>query len=616
MEQHITLVLALVVLLGIGAQWIAWRIRVPAIILLTVFGVIAGPVLGWIRPSHDLGELLDPLIKLGVAVILFEGGLSLRFHEFRQAASGVTRLVTVGVALAFALGGAAAYYIGNLSWPVALIFGAITVVTGPTVIIPLLRQARLRRRPASLLKWEGIINDPTGALLAVVIFEYFAVFGTGSAQSMALHVVGGLLFAVACGVGGGYLLGTIFRRGLAPEYLKGPVALAGALGVYVLANRVLSESGLLAATLLGIALGNMKLPSIDELRRFKEYVALMLVSGVFILLTAELDPAILLRLDWHAVALLAAIVFVTRPLTIWLSTLGSGMSWQERTLLGWIAPRGIVAASVAAVFAPALVAKGYAGAQLLLPLVFALILVTVVMHGLTINRLARRLDLGAPTTSGLLIVGASPWTIALAEMLKKLDIPTMIVDTEWHRIRAARQGGLRVFYGDILSEASEQRLEFNDYGYLFAATANDAYNAHVCTHFAAEMGRNHIFQLPQANTDVPDPRRLPLTRRGLIAMGETAMYDDLLARWYRGQTFQRTMLSEQDSYEDFLASCPEGCQPVVLVRPGGALQLHSAEQPINPKTGDTVVWFGPKPGKAAPATAVEEATGQAAGLPT
>jgi len=592
MEHHITLVLTLVMLLGIGAQWIAWRLAVPAIILLTLFGVVAGPVLGLIQPRRDLGEMLDPMIKLGVAVILFEGGLSLRFHEFRQAASGVTRLVSVGVLIAFGLGSTAAYYIGDLSWPVALIFGAITVVTGPTVIIPLLRQARLRRRPASFLKWEGIINDPTGALLAVVIFEYFAVVGTGSMESMALRVIGGLLFSFACGIGPGYLLGTVFRRGQVPEYLKGPLALATALAVYVLSNQILSESGLLAATLLGITLGNMNLPSIEELRRFKEYVALMLVSGVFILLTAELDPAILLRLDWRTVALLATIVFVARPLTIWLSTIGAGMSWQERALLGWIAPRGIVAASVAAVFGPALVTQGYAGAELLLPLIFALILITVVLHGLSINWLARRLDLGAPTTSGLLIVGASPWTIGLAEILKKLEIPTLIVDNEWSRIRSARQGGLNVFYGDILSEASEQRLEFNDFGYLFAATENDAYNAHVCTHYAAEMGRNHTFQLPQANTDLPDPRRVTVNRRGLIAIGSNAQYDALIASWYRGHVFQHIELSDHLSYDDFRATCRD-CRIILLARLDGALQIESTEQPLNPKVGDTVVFFGP-----------------------
>lgn len=594
MEHHVTVVLALVALLGIAAQWLSWRLKLPAIVLLSVCGILAGPMLGWIQPSRDLGDLLDPIIKIGVAVILFEGGLSLRFHEFRQAAHGVTRLVTLGVVFAFTLGSAAAHYIGGLSWPVAAVFGAITVVTGPTVIIPLLRQARLRRRPASFLKWEGIINDPTGALLAVVIFEYYVVVGAGAWQPMAQRVGAGLLFAAALGVGVGYLAGTLFRRGHVPEYLKGPAALTAAIGVYVLANRVLSESGLLAATLLGITLGNMRLPSIDEIRRFKEYIALMLVSAVFVLLTAELDPAILLALDWRSVALLAAILFVTRPLTIWLATLGAGMTWQERALLGWIAPRGIVAAAVAAVFGPALAAQGYAGAELLLPLVFALILLTVLAHGLTIGSLARQLDLGAPATNGILIVGASPWTIGLAEALKRLEIPVMIVDRAWPRVRAARLAGVQTFYGDILSEASEQRLEFNDYGYLLAATENDAYNTHVCSHFAAEMGRNHVFQLPETSVDEPDPRRLPRTRRGLIAVGEDAVHERLLASWYRGHSFQRTRLTEQYGFEDLQRNCPQGCRPILLQRGDGVVQLHSPELPFKPKAGDTLVWFGQK----------------------
>ncbi|MDH5512301.1 MAG: cation:proton antiporter, partial [Gammaproteobacteria bacterium] len=305
MEHHVTLVLALVGLLGFGAQWLAWRIQMPAIVLLVLFGLVAGPVTGWIRPSHDLGVMLDPIIKIAVAVILFEGGLRLRFHELKTAAAGVARLVTLGVLLSFPLGSLAAHYIGGLSWPVALIFGAIVIVTGPTVIIPLLRQARLRRRPASYLKWEGIVNDPTGALLAVVIFEYFVSSGTEAALPV---MIGRLSVALALagflGVGCGYFLGVLFRRGLVPEYLKGPGVLAAAIGVYVAANQVLSESGLLAATLLGITIGNMSLPSIDEMRRFKEYIALVLVSGVFILLTAELDPSILLNLDWRSFALL------------------------------------------------------------------------------------------------------------------------------------------------------------------------------------------------------------------------------------------------------------------------------------------------------------------------
>lgn len=601
MEHHVTLVLALVGLLGFGAQWLAWRIHLPAIVLLVLFGLLAGPVTGWIRPSQDLGVMLDPIIKIAVAVILFEGGLRLRFHELKTAAAGVARLVTLGVLLSFPLGSLAAHYIGGLSWPVALVFGAIVIVTGPTVIIPLLRQARLRRRPASYLKWEGIVNDPTGALLAVVIFEYFVYSGTDAALPVMIgRLSTALALAGLLGVGCGLLLGVLFRRGLVPEYLKGPGALAAAIGVYVAANLVLSESGLLAATLLGITLGNMNLPSIDEMRRFKEYIALVLVSGVFILLTAELDPSILLNLDWRSFALLGAVIFVLRPVCIFLSTVGAGMSWQERALLAWIAPRGIVAAAVAAVFGPALLAQGYPGAELLLPLVFTLILVTVVAHGLSMGWLSRTLDLSAQSTNGVLIVGASPWTISFAQALSEKEIPVMIVDSVWQRLRAARLAGIKVYYGQILSEASEEKLEFNDYGYLLAATDNDAYNALVCKHFAAEMGRNHVFQLPDTSVEEPDPQRLSRTMRGLIMPTERAWYEELMSNWYHGWTFQKTLLTDEFTYERFQETFPKGSLPVAVIKADKSIQLNSPELSIKPKPGDTVIWFGPKPEKAKP----------------
>jgi Sodium/hydrogen exchanger family/TrkA-N domain len=395
------------------------------------------------------------------------------------------------------------------------------------------------------------------------------------------------------GIGVGYAVGQLYRRGWVPEYLKGPFALVAALGVYLAGNVILSEGGLLAATLLGLTLGNMNLPSIDEIRRFKEYIALILVSGVFILLAADFKFTGLLVLDWRAGALLAIIIFVVRPLSIWLSTIHAGMSWQERTLLAWIAPRGIVAAAVAGVIGPALVKAGYPDGETLLPLIFTLILLTVTLHGFTIGILARRLGLSAEGANGVLIVGASPWTIGLAEVLKGKDVPVMIVDSSWHRLRPARLGGIPVYYGDVLSEASEQRLEFNDYGCLLAATDNDAYNAMVCTHFATEMSRNRVFQLPDVSSEESDPKRLPRTRRGVIILSEKAWYEDLLSNWYRGWIFKKTLLTDEFDFDQLVASLPEEAMPLAAVRENGIVNFFSPEQPLKPKAGDTVIWFGP-----------------------
>ncbi|HEX6929274.1 MAG TPA: cation:proton antiporter, partial [Gammaproteobacteria bacterium] len=337
MGHHAAYSIAVVIGLGLLAQWAAWRMRLPAIVLLLVFGLIAGPGFGWIDPSADFGDFLQPVVSLCVAVILFTGGLSLQFHELREAAAGVRRLVYFGVPLSWAFGSLAAHFVGGLSWPVALTFGAIIVVTGPTVILPMLRHAMLNRRTASYLKWEGIINDPIGALLAVLVFQYFIYSGEAGALNETVAglaravAVGGLLGAVP-----GWFAGQAFRRGYVPDYLQPPLMLALVIAVYVGANEAQHEAGLLAVTVLGIVMGNMGLPSIQEMRRFKEYITVLLVSSVFVVLTADLDRAIIARIDWHVAALIAVVMLVVRPLTIWIATIGAGLDWRDRALLGWI----------------------------------------------------------------------------------------------------------------------------------------------------------------------------------------------------------------------------------------------------------------------------------------
>ena len=525
MSHQLLYAVVMVAGLGILSQWLAWRIRFPAIVLLSLTGLLVGPAFGVLEPSKDFGDFLQPIIKLAVAIILFEGGLNLKLYELKEAGVALRRLTTVGVVLSWTLGSLAAHYIGDFSWPVALIFGAIIVVTGPTVIMPLLRQARLQRRPAALLKWEGIVNDPIGALLAVLVFQYLVYSGGGAAISqVATGVAWAIGAALVLGVGGAYLFGESFRRGFVPEFLKAPVLLVSVLCIYVLADWVQHEAGLLATTVFGLVLGNMRLPSIDEMRRFKEYISILLVSSVFILLTAELDPKQVLYLNWHSLALLLAILFVIRPMTVLLSTIATGLPWNERVLIAWIAPRGIVAAAVAGVFAPQLIESGYKDAAMLVPMIFAVILSTVILHGFSIEWLSKRLGLASEKQNGVLIVGASPWSVALGQALQSLEIPVLMVDSSWHRLRPARLAGLRIAFGEIMSETMEQSLELNDIAYVLAATDNDAYNALVCTRFAPELGRTRVFQLPTVDADEHDTKGLTRTLRGRIAFSNEAIY--------------------------------------------------------------------------------------------
>lgn len=592
MEHHLTLTIIMIAALGIAVQWIAWRFKLPAIILLTLTGLIIGPGLGILNPSKDFGHFLHPIIQIGVAIILFEGGLNLKFHELKTTASGVRRLVSIGVVLSWFLGSFGAHYIVGLSWPVSLIFGAITVVTGPTVIIPLLRQARLRQRAASLLKWEGIINDPTGALIAVLVFGYFSQAGSGAAiNQVILGVVWSLVASAILGAGLGFFLGYAFRNGHVPEYLKGPVLLSSVMVAFGVANLFQDEAGLLAATVLGLVLGNQRLSSIDEMRRYKEYIALFLVSSVFILLTADLDPYLLLQLEWHSIGLLAFILFIARPVTVMLSLIGTDVTMRERLLVSWIAPRGIVAAAVAGAFAPKLIENGYPDAEQLVPLIFSLIFCTVVLHGLSIGWLARRLGLAAEKNNGVLIVGASGWSVQLGLILKDLDIPVTIADASWHRLRQARIAGLRIYFGQILSEAAEHGIEFNDIGYLIAASDNDAYNALVCTRYGPDLGRNNVFQLSSISEE--DPNGFSPTIRGNI-IGEGFYYEDLLSRYINGWRFSKTRLTDEYTYEEYLANVQEEIMEVGIIRQDGSLSFSSGERKQQPKSGDTIIIFQPE----------------------
>ncbi len=377
-----------------------------------------------------------------------------------------------------------------------------------------------------------------------------------------------------------------------PEYLKGTVAPAAALGAYALSNLVMEEAGLIAATVMGVVLGNMSLPSIAEIRRFKEYVAVLLVSGVFLLLTADLDPRILATLDWRSAALIVAVVFVVRPLVVWVSTIGAGMSWQERTLVGWIAPRGVVAAAVAGVFGPLLAERGLAGAELLLPLVFVLILTTVVLHGYSLGRLALSLDLSAQRQGGLILAGAGAWSSGLALRLRELQAPVIVADSAWHRLRAARQAGVPVYFGELLSEHAEHSLELGAFSSLLATTNNDAYNALVCARFAPELGRQKIFQL--ASGEVAEPRKPSPELRGCTAMSQDIQYEDLQRRWYQGWGFRRSALTETFGVEMLMTALPQDAVPVLVIGPKQQVRLFEAGKPLRAEPGEDVIWFGPK----------------------
>ncbi|MDE0945523.1 MAG: sodium:proton antiporter [Sphingobium sp.] len=591
--HELALSIALIGILGIGAQWIAWRTGWPAIALMLAAGVVGGPVLHVINPEHVFGELLEPMVSIAVALILFEGGLSLNFRELRKTDGAVIRLVVLGAPIDWVLGAIACYYVAGLVWPVAILFAGILVVTGPTVVLPLLRQSNVAARPRAILKWEAIVNDPVGALLGVVTYEYLRRAGEGGTlASVILSLLGAAVIAGLIGWLAARLIGWAFPRGHVPEYLKAPILLVAVIGVFVGSNMIQQETGLLAVTVMGVALANMRFDSLRDIQPFKENVTVLLISGVFVILSASLNLEVLRQFEWRFIGFLLALLFLVRPATVLLSLAFSPVPWNERLLLAWIAPRGIVAVAISGLFALRLDRLGYGDGSILVTLSFAVVIATILFHGFSIKAVARWLKVTGASEQGLLIVGATPFTLGLADQLRQLDIPVTIADNSWQRLAPARHKGIPTYHGEILSEATEERLDLTQFQVLAAATGNEAYNALVCNEFAPEIGRDNVYQLGDASDD-EDPRTLPESLRGRTLFTSGHGVEEIVEREEQGWTFRKTKISDQFDYEAARAALPPEGDMLLLLRRTGALRFFSHASRPTPQPGDTILSYVP-----------------------
>ncbi len=603
--------IALIGALGIGAQWLAWRLQRPAIVLMAIAGLIFGPLLGWVlslglpgpvdhfldmfwlNPVEDFGDVYRPMIGIAVAIILFEGGMNLRFKDLGDATHAVGRMVFIAAPIAWGLGTWAAHKIAGLPLDVAAMVGGLFVVTGPTVIMPLLRQAHLKSRPANILKWEGIVNDPVGALFAVGGYEFIRF--TMQEANMTL-VFGKLIFAAllgtVVGIISGYGLAWAFRKGHIPEYLKAPVVMAWVLAIYVLANAMAEETGLLAVTALGMTMANTKFASMVEMRRFKETIAIMLVSGVFVILTATLTPAILMSfISFKVFGFVLAMMIFVRPISVMISTLWSGISWRESLLIAFIAPRGIVAVAVAGLFAAELQALGRPEGAMFVTLAFALVFATVLFAGFAIAPLSKALGLSSHSGDGVLIVGANPWSLGLAKALKDMGIGVLVADTNWRRLRGARLEGFATFYGEVLSENADYRLDHSTFNHLVAATPNDAYNALVCVEFAPELGRHRVFQVAGQDKEDNDSDTIAFTSRGRTLSSRGRSFDALTRDWWSGWRFKATNVSEEYPIASLLEERGDDVD-LMLVKKETGLEFVQPGQG-GKVSGGLVLTFGP-----------------------
>ncbi|MBV7255342.1 sodium:proton antiporter [Pacificimonas sp. WHA3] len=598
--DDLTIKLAAIGAIGIGAQWIAWRTGWPAIALMLAGGILAGPVTGFIDPVEDFGNLYQPAVKLAVAIILFEGGLSLNFRELRHAGWGVFRLVTLGTLIAWGLGALALRYAADIAWEPAILFGGILVVTGPTVIGPMLRQLRIGNRPSDILKWEGIVNDPIGALLAVLTLAYVnttEVSGGNAIADIGMHVGLASLFAIALGVGMAWFIAYLFPRGLVPEFLKVPVVFALVILGFVIADTVEHETGLLTVTAMGIALANMKLDSFGEMRRFKESVTILLISGVFVILSATLNLELIQRFELRFILFLILLLFVVRPLSVLIPLLFSSIPWPERIFMAWIAPRGVVCVAITGLFAIRLEELGFEDADALMPLAFAVVIITIIAHGFSAKWVAQKLGIDQGPGRSVLIVGATGWSIELAEALVKRDVPVTIADTSFLALRRARQKGVETFHGEALEAIHEDHLDVFSYQSVIAATDNDAYNALICAELGPEIGRDRVFQL--GNEEEKGISTLPSALKGRMLMKSAAGLLELLARREQGWEFKQTRIGEKYTLDDLRARLSGNSELFAVVTPEKIVKFFTSAARPSINEGDFVIAYIPPGGDSA-----------------
>jgi NhaP-type Na+/H+ or K+/H+ antiporter len=596
-EQALLQILVVIFFVGILIQWVAWKFKFPGVVFLLAAGVILGPVLGHIPSTLASGHTVHALLKLALAIILFEGGLQLKFHELKNSGKIVKKMILLGASLHFAFLYFCNSVVLDLGPALSLIFASILIVTGPTVILPLLRQSRIPKRISSGLKWEAIIVDPIGAILTVLFFEYFTLYHENNSglSYFLLAITKSIILAGGLGAAAGYFVKELEKRSQIPEHLKSPLVLTLVFVIYLLSDYVQTEAGLIATTVFGVILGNSKTPISQDLHKFKEPLTVILISLIFIVLAATLNLRDLANIFSSTNLLyLFLIIFIARPLAMYLALLGTGLRHRERLFLGWIGPRGVVAAAVVEVFAPKLMGQGYEQAGQLVPLIFAVIILTVIFHGFSLNPLARIFELNVQKKSGVLIVGANSWSHSFAQALIQEKLPVLVADNNWHSIQKSKMLSIPSFYGEVLANNSEELLDLTDISMVVATTENDSYNALVCKHFSSHIGRENVYQLPLHNFEMIKDKGLKSYLRGNVIISTNDIYEELEKNYYRGWTFKHTKLTEEFSLDNFESYKDTTTKLVALIRGEKDLIFNTVDIELKPRKGDTLISYGPE----------------------
>jgi NhaP-type Na+/H+ or K+/H+ antiporter len=567
-------------------HWLAWRVKLPAIIFLLLAGLIAGPMLQLVSPDEILGDLLFPFVSLSVAVILFEGSLTLKYRELGGMQKVVRNMVSIGMLTTWGITTLLTRFILDLSWELSLLFGAISVVTGPTVIAPMLRTVRPTQAVSNVLRWEGIVIDPIGASLAVLVYEFIVAGGGQQAFGHTLLTFSLIvLVGFVIGIMGGYGFGLVLRYHLLPEYLHNVTALALVFGTFAVSNLVQAESGLVTVTVMGMWLTNMPNVDIEEILDFKESLSILLISLLFIILASRLNFDDFTALGWPALLILAGIQFLARPLSVMVSAAGSNLTWPERHLLAWIAPRGIVAAAVSALFAMQLEQAGFADASKIVPLTFMVIIGTVLVQSATARPIALWLGVAEPEPRGCLIVGANPVARTIALALQNAGFRVKLADSSWEYTSKARMEGLPTYFGNPISEHSDRHLDMVGLGRMLALSPHEELNMGAAMHYRVDLGVENIFRVQNRRPKGQVRSKIMDQSRGTLLFGEDVTYASLKEMLDHGAEIHSTKLTENYTYINWKQQHGNFAIALFAIDPRNNLRLFSVDDLFEPAAG-------------------------------
>ncbi|MEZ4887912.1 MAG: sodium:proton antiporter [Chitinophagales bacterium] len=515
-----------IVILGILGQWIAWKMRVPAILPLILMGLGVGPIAEYFLGSKLITPIFEAelnrglflsnsffyFVSMSIGIILFEGGLTLRKEEVKKSGSTILKLITFGSLITFGGGTLAAHYVVGLTWNMSFLFAALIIVTGPTVIAPILRNLPLNKNTSTVLKWEGILIDPIGALVAVLVFEFILIGATGHGGEAFTSVAFGefskiLVVGTGLGFGGAYLLNYLLINHLVPHYLINVFTLALVLSVFVISDLIAHESGLLTVVVMGMVVGNMGIPHLKDILNFKESMTVLLISVLFITLSANISLSDVELLHPNTFILFLIVLLVLRPLSVFVSTYGGILSFKEKLFISMVGPRGIVAAGIASVFGLKLTEKGIEGANMLTPLVFLIVLGTVLFTALTARFFAKKLKITMDHSTGVTIIGANAGARLIAKFLQENGRHVVLIDNSEIKVQRATDAGLQAFKDNIFDENLPDQFDLLDMGYLLALTENESVNLYACNNLQSTLGEHGCYRLmsptEMKNTDEP-----------------------------------------------------------------------------------------------------------------